>query len=349
MCKMGAPVGMVNIKVAAGVCVAVAAIIAVSAVVLLDTSGEGGSGLGRAYEYNVEELAWIDPNLFLYEQAGEPIRTGFASARAIAVDSKDAIYVAGDEAVRVFSASGVLQGEIALAAAPRCITVGDDGKVYIGMKEHVEVYGGDGKRVAAWASVGSDSVLTSIAVYRDNVFVADAGNRVVLRFDREGRLVKRIGERDSERNIDGFVVPSAYFDVGVGSDGLLRVVDPGRLRIEAYTFEGDLEFWWGGFSSGIEGFTGCCNPVNFAMLADDSFVTCEKGIVRVKVYDSRGVFVGVVAGPEQLVRGGKAHICEVPAECQSGGFDVAVDSKGRVLVLDTIKGIVRIFIKTEAK
>jgi hypothetical protein len=340
---------MVNTKIVAGICVAVAAIIAVLAVVLLDTSGESGNGLGRAYEYDVEEMAWIDPNLFLYEQAGQPIRTGFASARAIAVDSEDVVYVAGDEVVKMFSASGALRGKIALSSAPRCLTVGDDSKVYIGMKEHVEVYDVDGKRVASWASLGADSVLTSIAVYKNNVFVADAGNRVVLRFGRDGELVKTIGERDRDRNIPGFVVPSAYFDVAVGGDGLLRVVDPGRLRIEAYTFDGDLEFSWGGFSSGIEGFTGCCNPVNFAMLADGGFVTCEKGIVRVKVYDASGGFVGVVAGPEQLVRGGEAHICEVPAECQSGGFDVAVDSLERVLVLDTIKNIVRIFVKMEAE
>jgi hypothetical protein len=53
--------------------------------------------------------------------------------------------------------------------------------------------------------------------------------------------------------------------------------------------------------------------------------------------------VGVVAGPEQLIEGGQVEICETPADCQMGGFDVAVDSAGRVFVLDTIKNIVRIF------
>ncbi|MHC4574448.1 MAG: NHL repeat-containing protein [Planctomycetota bacterium] len=125
------------------------------------------------------------------------------------------------------------------------------------------------------------------------------------------------------------------------------MVNPGRLRIEAYTFDGDLEFWWGEFSSGIEGFTGCCNPVNFAILADGSFVTCEKGLVRVKVYGPDGTFVGVVAGPEQLVEGGTARTCYFPAQCQAGGFDVAVDSTGRVLVLDTMKNVVRIFSRTK--
>ncbi|MHC4655408.1 MAG: hypothetical protein ACYS91_10375 [Planctomycetota bacterium] len=106
---------------------------------------------------------------------------------------------------------------------------------------------------------------------------------------------------------------------------------------------GDLEFSWGKFSNvNIKGFCGCCNPVNFAILADESFVTCEKGLARVKIYDQDGIFVGVVAGSKQLI--GKAgRICNIPAECQSRAFDVAVDAHERIFVLDTIKNVVRIF------
>ena len=95
--------------------------------------------------------------------------------------------------------------------------------------------------------------------------------------------------------------------------------------------------------------------MNFAIVpgadisgADDDFVTCEKGLTRVKIYNPEGSFVGVVAGPEQLMEGGKVEICDTPAECQFGGFDVAVDTSGRILVLDTIKNIVRIFSKIKS-
>ena len=121
---------------------------------------------------------------------------------------------------------------------------------------------------------------------------------------------------------------------------------PGMHRIEAYTFDGNLEFWWGEFSSKVEGFCGCCNPVNFVILEDESFVTCEKGLKRVKIYDPEGAFVGVVATPEQL--GGIARICVLPEECQTGGFDLSVDDKGRIFILDTVKNIVRIFSKKKA-
>jgi len=216
------------------------------------------------------------------------------------------------------------------------------------MKDHVEVYGGQGKRLTTWQSLGTDAVLTSIAVSRNDVFVADAGNRVVIHYDTAGNMVNLIGKKDKDKNIEGFVVPSPYFDLAIGRDGLLRVVNPGRHRIEAYTYDGDLEFWWGKFSANVEGFAGCCNPVNFAVLGDDSFVTCEKGLIRVKIYDAEGNFAGVVAGPEQLVKGRSVRICYIPAECEAGGFDVAVDSAGRIFVLDTMKNVVRIFSKTKA-
>jgi len=338
----------IRIKIFAGVLTAVAVIIGGVAVVRLDTTGKKGSGLGKEFVYDVKDLAKIDPNLILYEEAAKAISTGFADSRAITVDSQGSIFIAGDKTVRMFAENGDLLNEIQLADGPRCLAVADDGKIYVGMKEHVEVYDGRGKRLAAWESLGDDAVLTSIAVSKDDVFVADAGNRIVLRYDTTGRLINRIGEKNEGRNVQGFVIPSPYFDLAVGRDRLLRVVDPGRHHIEAYTFDGDLEFSWGKFSSSVEGFIGCCNPVNFAMLEDGSFVTCEKGLTRVKIYDAGGTFVGVVAGPEQLVESGTAGICNFPAECQAGGFDVAVDAAGRVLVLDTIKNVVRIFTKIKA-
>ena len=142
------------------------------------------------------------------------------------------------------------------------------------------------------------------------------------------------------------MIPSPYFDLAIGSDGLLRVVNPGRHRIEAYTFNGDLEFWWGKPSPNVEGFCGCCNPVNFVILADGSFVTCEKGLVRVKVYNEEGDFIGVVASPEQLIKSSDTKICQIPANCQVGGFDLAVDNQQRILVLDTLRNVIRIFTKT---
>lgn len=341
--------GKVDARLLVGVLVGVAVLVAVLAVIRHDVSGDKGSGLGRQFAYDVREPARVDPDLIMYEESAGAIETGFAASHGIAVDSKGSMYVAGDQAVRIFSDRGVILGKIDLAEAPRCLAVIPGGAIYVGLKDHVEVYDAQGQRQASWESLGPDALLTSIAVSGDNVFVADAGNRVIVRCDAAGKIINPIGKKDPIRDIPGFVIPSPYFDIAVTGDGLLRAVNPGRRRIEAYTFDGDLEFWWGSSSVAIEGFCGCCNPVNIAILPDGGYVTCEKGLVRVKVYDSEGEFVGVVAAPSQLVREGECKVCELPEQCQAGGFDVAVDPAGRVIVLDTIKNVVRIFTRIQGR
>jgi hypothetical protein len=123
-------------------------------------------------------------------------------------------------------------------------------------------------------------------------------------------------------------------------DGLLRVVNPGRHLIEAYTPIGDREWVWGKTSLKVDGFSGCCNPVSLAVLPDGGFVTCEKGLPRMKVYDADGGFAGVVAGPDEL-----GSTDSQAGSCKMQSFDAAVDSDGRVYVLDTLNNVIRIFEK----
>ena len=304
---------------------------------------EGDTELSDSFAYDLDPLRQTDSSLILYDETST-IKTSFQEARGIAFDTLGKFYIAGDQSVRQFSAEGKSLSEIRLKAAPYCLAATQD-QLYIGAEDHIMVYSVQGELIAEWESLGEKSRLTSIAVAEKDVFVADAGNRIVWRFDKQGNLLNRIGDRDMERDIVGFVIPSPYFDLALAPDGLLRVVNPGKHRVEAYTFDGDLAIYWGEYSSGIKGFCGCCNPVNFAMFADGSYVTAEKGLTRVKIYEANGTFSGVVAGPEAFVSTG--HACEESSDCQTGGLDVAVDSTGRVFVLDTLTGDVRIFSKKE--
>jgi hypothetical protein len=329
--------------------VAVATVIAIIAALRLDTTGERGSGLSSEYTYDIAELARVDPNLILYSRSGGPTETGFQQSRAIAVDSGGRIYVAGDKAIRVFNYAGQAERTMQLRGEPKCLTIADDGRIYVGLRDHIEVLDTEGKTVASWDSLGGETVLTSIARYGDNVFAADAGRRIVLHYDAAGKLIGRIGEKDADRNVPGFIIPSPHFDLAVSQDGLLRVVNPGRLRIETYTFAGEFEFSWGEASTKIEDFCGCCNPVSFALLPNGWFVTAEKGLDRVKLYNSDGGFAGVVAGPDQLGKTGQVKICTNPEQCQGGVLDVAAGPDGRVYVLDTAANAIRIFSRKEAK
>ena len=71
-------------------------------------------------------------------------------------------------------------------------------------------------------------------------------------------------------------------------------------------------------------------------------VTCEKGLPRVKVYGPAGCFESVVAGVELFPRNAKVCSGDDPDECHQGGLDAAVDSLGRVHVLDLVEGDVRV-------
>jgi len=276
----------------------------------------------------------VDPELIHYEQT-HLFAVEMQQVHAVAVGPDDRIYVGGDQSCRVFS--GVdhsVRLDVPLQAEPTCLAVAGSesavpGRVYVGMKDRVEAFDADGKPVATWDSLGDGAAITSIAVEDEDVFVADAGNRIVLRYETSGKLIGRIGERDDARKIPGFTITSGYFDLAVSPvDGLLRVVNPRALRIETYTFDGDLEGHWGQATPGIEGFFGCCNPIHFAILPDGRFVTAEKGAERVKVYGKDGRFECVVAGPDQL---------------DTQVADLAVDSRGRILVLDPKAKCVRIF------
>jgi len=339
------PSGTTLRRIAVSVVIAAAAAAGIMAVVRVGRLGMEGSGLSTEYQYDLSAMAHIDPELIVYGEIGAPIATGLSQTRALAIDASGTLYVAGDQTIKVIEPDGRIKDSLALSVAPRCLAPAGE-QLYIGTRDRVLIADRRGEVQATWPSLGDDALITSIALDEDHVYIADAGQRIVWCYGREGRFIRRIGDRDRERNIPGFVIPSPHFDLAMAPDGLLRVVNSGRHQIEAYTVKGDREFAWGEFGNTLESFTGCCNPVSFAILPDGRFVTCEKGLVRVKVYGADGLLEGVVAGPQQLTDG-VGSICETPAQCQRGGFDVAVDAAGRVYILDTIENVVRTFAPKE--
>ncbi|MGB2819544.1 MAG: NHL repeat-containing protein [Phycisphaerae bacterium] len=309
----------------------------------------GARGRDAQLTYDLAGLRKTDPNLIVCEELPAGFKTGFQRSRAIATDANGAVYVSGDRAVRRFDAAGRHLGETKLDAEPGCLAVDRDGTLYVALGGKVAVHASDGRLKATWPAVQPRSVITGIAVTDRNVFLADAGGRVVRRYDKSGRLLNEIGRKDAGRRVPGLIVPSPYLDLAMAPDGLLRVANPGRHQIEAYTVDGDLEFSWGRSSSGPRGFCGCCNPSNFALIPSEKgfgsfggFVTCEKGLTRVKLYDAEGRFVGVVAGPESFRRHDELAAGK-PAGAPYAALDVAVDTAGRIFVLDPYLNQVRVF------
>ncbi|MCA9193849.1 MAG: NHL repeat-containing protein [Planctomycetales bacterium] len=285
----------------------------------------------------------VEPELIQYEQTSE-ISANLKGLRSLAVGPDDKIYCAGSDTIAVYSSAGKELYTIRMEAPPNCLAVGGSqhlspGRLYVAVGNKVQVIDADGSSVANWTVPGDDVILASIVVAEKDVFVADAGNRVVLRFDEQGNVIGKIGAEGSQKE---FNVPNTYFDLAIGSDGLLQVVNPGMLRTEIYTYEGQMEVRWGEPGTKIENFFGCCNPSHIAVLPSGQVVTSEKGVPRVKLYSPYGEFECVIASPKML--GVAESELGDPRDVQAKAvFDVAADSQGRVLVLDPRRNIVRVY------
>jgi len=259
--------------------------------------------------------------------------SGLTELRGIAIDGRDRVYLAGAEGVRILDAQGNLLAGWRTSGRAHGVSVAADGKVWVGLKTRVEVYDESGNRLDAWGTEGKGpgelNWVTAIAVVGTDVFVADAGNRCIHRFDVTGDFINEIGKRDREANFIGILCPSPYLDSAVDSEGVLQVTNPGRLRVERYEADGKLLGYWG--QSGMQPgrFCGCCNPTNIALFGDGRVVTAEKGIPRVTVYDGTGKMVAYL-GPEHFT-------------AEAAGLDLAIDSGERIHVADPGDGRVRVF------
>lgn len=285
------------------------------------------------FEYNIENFKKSGADIIHYSEV-KHIQINLQNVYGISVGPDDNIYISGDDSVLILNRDGSIQSTISTDGPVHTLSVDENRDLYLGMDDHVEVYDRKGVKKAHWESLGEDTIITSIALSKKNVFIADAGNHIVWKFDKSGNRLKRIGEKNEAKDIPGFVIPSPFFDVAIDPDGFLWVANTGRHSLENYTEEGGLRSSWGKFSMEIEGFCGCCNPSHFVILDDGSFVTSEKGIARVKVYNRLGNVVSVVAGPDQFAEG-------------TVGLDLAKDSSQRIYVLDPPKKAVRIFAKNK--
>lgn len=303
-----------------------------------------------SYRLDLSSQFRVDPALIHYRQVQEiPLQLG--GVHAIAVGPDDRVYVAGTDEIRVLRSDAQVEAFPA-AGTPSALAVGGaehhtPGRLYVALKNRIEVFSPRYQAEAAWDHFSENALFTSLATTEDGLLVADAGNRVVLKLDRNGQVLSRISSELDDPDQPGFILPSPYFDVLASSDGLIHAVNPGARRIEVFSSGGKREKTWGQAGSEISQFFGCCNPSHLAQLPDGRMVTSEKGIPRVKIYSRTGQFECVVAGPEQL-QVPPGALGDARGAADSYVYDIAVDSHGRILVLDPIREVVRVFVEKES-
>jgi hypothetical protein len=285
--------------------------------------GASRAGLGKSFELDLERYLDVDPALMTYRELA-PLPIEMHSLTALAVGPDNQIYVGGDQEVRMLSASGEQQLQISLDAAPRCLAVDADGTIYAGVGNHIEVFSSEGSGIAVWEAPAVDAQPVAIALRGDEVVVSELTYRQVIRYDSTGQ---------PRGEIEGLVLfSSPNIGIAVDPQDRLWVANPGARELRCYNDDGSVESSWARPGRDIESFSGCCNPVDIAVRADGALVTAEKNIVRIKVMSPTGDLLGVVAGPRSL-------------DQKLVHLDIALDSDGRVLVLDPVRRAVRIFVE----
>ncbi len=281
------------------------------------------------YEYNVDNFKAVDSTLIHYKETRN-YRIAFETTTAITIQN-DRIYLAGDNKIQEIGLDGKLISELNLTGKPQTVEVSGD-NIYISVNNQIVVYDKSGNLLNEWKKTGENSVITAITASENEIFVADAGLRKVLRYSKQGEKLAEFDGKAEEGVLHGFIIPSPYFDMDINADGDLWVVNPGMHALENYTTDGQLREHWNSTTMQTEGFSGCCNPAHFTFLPDGRFVTSEKGLVRIKTYKPSGEFEGVVAAPAKFKEEGEAP-------------DIAVDSQGNIYALDFDKKMIRVFEK----
>ena len=250
-------------------------------------------------------------------------RDEFADAlRGIALDARDRLHVVGDSCLKIFDEQGKLLAEWELPLPGYSVAVAADGRIFVGQAGQIQLFTPQGKPLATWKDKEHLGLVTQIALADDLVLAGDVNGRCIRVLDKDGHYVRDIG---NDNRMKGFLIPNGHVDFAVDEKQIIHAVDPGKHRVERYDVSGKALGYWGGFGGldPAKGFNGCCNPTNIALLPEERIVVTTKAGPQIKIYTREGEFQSVF-GEDDFDPGCK-------------NMDVAVDSKGRIYVVDTVR------------
>lgn len=152
-----------------------------------------------------------------------------------------------------------------------------------------------------------------------HVYVADAGNHRIQKFDADGRFVSQWGGPGKSRG--RFNRPMG---VAVDALGNVYVADSGNHRIQKFNAGGSFITLWGERGSADGQFDG---PAGLAVDAYRNVYVADPGNERLQIFESDGTFISKVE----------------PAGLRVSPVAVAVDEEGNIYIADDRSGLVRKF------
>jgi len=152
--------------------------VAIVALIGKDFVGKkAGKTIENPYAYNIDEYRKVDSSQVLFiEKHSFPVRADLWAGIAC-VDS--AIVIANATELQMYNYSGRLISETQLIDSATCISIAKDKSFWIGMTRFVAHYDRAGQLISKFDAVSGNAIFTSIVLSGENIYVADAGNRIV--------------------------------------------------------------------------------------------------------------------------------------------------------------------------
>jgi hypothetical protein len=257
------------------------------AYIIFDTTRPSGveeSAAGKRMTDSLPEKWRISDELAVREGA----------LKAVSVSPSGNIFLGGESFVSCYDKDLSQQWSLKTEYPVTALSCYGD-TIYASTIDLILVISGKGKLLDEWGPFEDKSFITSVASGRKNVAYADAGNKMVVILDREGKVIRMIGQNDRQ-----FILPSPYFDIALDDMDNLFVANTGHRRIETRSPDGRMISMFGEPGMAPGAFCGCCNPAHFALLPQ-GFVTAEKGINRIKILGKSGEFIEFVSSKNKFL------------------------------------------------
>lgn len=261
------------------------------------------------------------------------------SVGGISVTPSDDLLVSGGSQILVFGPDGKEKSPIATGFPCGCIQAAQDGTIYVASGNSVKQIDATGKVLLEMSNPAIKGI-TGLTCTKDNtVVVGDASSRCFHKFAKDGKYAGTIGKPASGKKavMGGLRVCCGILDGTIDKDGDLLVAELGGFRVAKFDVSsGKAGKSFGRCGDSPDEFCGCCNPVSVTVAPDGRFVTSEKQIPRLKIYNAAGTRVEGIAKLE-----GFNPSC--------GKIDLAVGKNGKIYVLNEGSRQVEVFAEAKKK
>lgn len=207
--------------------------------------------------------------------------------------------VATQNNIYLYNMAGQLEDNFSVRSDVRDIAVYDD-KIYLLYASRIEIYDFYGDMKKEWDACSDDSDYCSFTVFNGGIFVSDASNKNICKYNLDGTLARFINSPE------GFIVPSYSFGI-TNIDDMVYCSNPGRHKIEVYDANGEYVRSFGKTGTGAGEFSGCCNPVQLTANNAGEILTSEKGVPRISCYGTDGKFRSILLNDKMLGGGHAAY------------------------------------------